>query len=339
MKGLWSVVQRQMGGLRYGSAFCPRPRTSDHGPCSGPEDSRARVAPRIMTKPRPLCIYHKNCLDGRGAAAVVARKEPDCEFLPMQYSSKRPSVLDRKLYIVDFCLTLADMRGVRAEASEVIWLDHHASQQPVYDALGWGVLDTSECGASLTWKHLFPGETPPRVIDYIKDKDLWRWQLPDSRAIAAGLEVAFPKDSFRGLLDADLAHMAELGRPLLDALAKRVSEAVRSGIAISEPFGLKGMRAFAVSCNKDLNEIGDHICMPITAGGLGYDMSIVYYQKQPKSWVHSLRSAPATVDCGAVAALRGGGGHPNAACFIAKEPILDPAVLTRQGSEGAKPTA
>ena len=283
-----------------------------------------------MPKPRPLCIYHKNCLDGRGAAAVVARKEPDCEFLPMQYSGKRPTVLDRKVYIVDFCLPLAEMRGIRAEASEVIWLDHHASQQPVYDALGWGVLDTSECGASLTWKHLFPDEPAPAVIEYIKDKDLWRWQLPDSRAIAAGLEVSFPKDTFAGLLDADLARMAELGRPLLEALAKRVAESVRTGRAINEPFGLPGVRAFAVSSKQDLNEIGDHICMPTAAGGLGYDMSIVYYQKQPKSWVHSLRSAPGTVDCGTVAAQRGGGGHPNAACYIAKEPILDPALLAKQ---------
>jgi hypothetical protein len=291
-----------------------------------------------MAKPRPLCIYHKNCLDGRGAAAVVARKEPDCEFLAMQYGSKRPTVLDRTVYIVDFCLPLADMRGIRAEASEVIWLDHHASQQPVFDALGWGVLDTGECGASLTWKHLFPGEPAPRVIDYIKDKDLWRWELPDSRAIAAGLEASFPKDVFQGLLDADLARMAELGRPLLEALAKRVSAAVRTGVAITEPYGLKGVRAFAVNCKADLNEIGDHICMPVAAGGLGYDLSIVYYNRHPRSWVHSLRSAPGTVDCGALAASRGGGGHPNAACYLAPEPILDAQTVARVRAESPRPT-
>ena len=121
--------------------------------------------------PRPLCIYHKNCLDGNGAAAVVKRKEPDCEFLSMQYTMRPPTVLDRLVYIVDFGLPLAEMRAIKAQAREVIWLDHHASQAAVHRALGWGVLDTSECGTSLTWKTLFPHEEPPPVIPYIKDKD------------------------------------------------------------------------------------------------------------------------------------------------------------------------
>jgi uncharacterized protein len=266
--------------------------------------------------PRTLCIYHKNCLDGRGAAAVVARRESDCEFVPLQYGMTRPPVAGRQVYIVDFGLPAEQMRAIRAEADEVQWIDHHASQLPVRAALGWGVLDTSECGASLTWKTLFPNEPPPPVIAYIKDKDLWRWELPDSRAIAAGLEQKFKGDAFAGLLDADLDEMARLGRPALEATALRIAEAVKTGIPIDDAYGIKGVRALAVNCNKDLNDIGEHICLPHDAGGLGFDLAIIYYKKKAATWVHSLRSA--AVDCSKIAVARGGGGHPQSACYMAK---------------------
>src|SRR5688572_9886561 len=207
---------RQPGGcLARGLAGLPTGAASEHG-----------------RMPRPLCLYHKNCLDGNGAAAVVLRKEPDCEFLSMQYGMTPPAVLDRRVYVVDFGLPVEHMRALKAQASEVIWIDHHASQAVVHRQLGWGTLDLSECGSSLTWKVLFPGHEPPPVIAYIKDKDLWQWKLPDSRAIAAGLAATFPGDRFQGILEVDLGKMAELGRPLLAAIAERVQKAVQQGIAV-----------------------------------------------------------------------------------------------------------
>jgi len=291
-----------------------------------------------MARRRPLCIYHKNCLDGRGAAAVVARKVPDCEFLPMQYGMARPTVLDREVYIVDFGLPVEEMRAIRAEASVVHWIDHHVSQREVHRQLGWGVLDTSECGTSLTWKVLFGETPPPPVVAYIKDKDLWQWQLPDSRAIAAGLELAFPGDSFAGILEVDLADMARRGRPALADLAKRIEVAIRRGIAIHEPYGLTGVRGFALNCNRDLNDVGEHICLPTAAGGLGLDLAILFYFKKPiTAWVHSLRSAGVGgVDCAAIAAARGGGGHPSSACYVSSTPLVDPSLLPT-GAPAAPP--
>lgn len=266
---------------------------------------------------RPLCLYHKNCLDGSGAAAVVKRREGDCDFLPMQYGTAPPTVLGRKVYVVDFGMRIEHMRAIRAQADEVVWLDHHASQEAMHRELGWGVLDTGECGTSLCWKVLFPGQEPPPVIAYIKDKDLWRWQLPDSRAIAAGLSRTFAGDRFEGLLETDLAEMARIGRPLVEATAKRVELAVREGIAIDAPYGLSGRRALAVACKGDQNEMGDHICLPTAAGGLGYDLAILFFRKPMGGWVHSLRSSEGgPIDCGTIAHRRGGGGHPSSACYV-----------------------
>ncbi len=270
---------------------------------------------------RPLCIYHKNCLDGSGAAAVVARKVPDCEFLPMQYSNPPPTVEGRVVYCVDFGFPLDGMRTLKAQAKELIWIDHHQSAEPVWRQLGWGVFDLTECGTSLAWKTLFPGEPVPPVVAYIRDKDLWRWELPDSRAICAGLSEAFAKSRIDGLLDVDLVAMAERGRPIIAAQKARVAVSAATGVPLVDAFGRKGLRALAVNTFNDLNELGEHICTPVADGGLGYDLAVMFYRKQPGRWVHSLRSAGQT-DCATIAETYGGGGHPSSSCFLSDAPIV-----------------
>jgi len=271
---------------------------------------------------RPLVLFHKNCLDGRGSAAVVARFEGDCEFIAMQYGMAKPVVANRKVYMVDFGMSADNMRAIRAEATSIQWIDHHASQQPVRDILGWGVLDTSECGTSLAWKTLFPNEPEPPVVQYIKDKDLWRWKLDDSRAIAAGLEASFSDTAFLGILEADLARMAEIGRPIIEKQRQLVITAAASGVRINDAFGTPGLRALAVRTRKLQNELGEHIVTPPELGGLGYDIAVLYYSRKERSWVHSLRSRAGGTDCAVIATKQGGGGHPTAASFVNEAPII-----------------
>ena len=275
--------------------------------------------------PRPLCLFHKNCLDGAASAAVVARKVPDCEFLAFQYGSPLPVVEGRIVYLVDLGLPIAMMRALKAQASAVHWIDHHSSQQSIRDQLGWGVLDPSECGASLVWRELFPGQPLPAVLGYVRDKDLWRWELPDSKAICAGLGATFVNEKFAGLLEADLAAMAAKGKPLIEMLAKRVEAAVAQAVALPRPFGLQ-CSALAVFANKDQSDIGDKVCTPVERGGLGQALAVMLYRKPDGKWVHSLRSADDGPDCGAIAAANGGGGHPRSACFVAQTPVIAPPV-------------
>lgn len=270
--------------------------------------------------PRPLCIYHKNCLDGKAAAAVVLRKVPDAELLPMQYREPTPVVEGRELYMVDFGLPIEAMRALKAQATVFTWIDHHASSVPVHARLGWGHLDTTTCGAVLAWRVLFPGKAMPPILPYIEDKDLWRWALPDSRAVAAGLARAYAGPDIAGLLDASPTAMAELGRPDLAKQALRVREAVQAGIRIDNAYGLTGVRTLAVPANCDQNEVAELACLPEASGGLGFDLAVVFYPKKDGTWVHSLRSA--SVDCAAVAERFGGGGHPNSACYLSREPIV-----------------
>ena len=275
--------------------------------------------------PRPLCIYHKNCLDGKAAAAVVLRKAPDAELLPMQYRETPPKVEGREVYMVDFGLPIEGMRALKAQASVLTWIDHHASSLPVHARLGWGHLDVTTCGAVLAWRVLFPGKAMPAILPYIEDKDLWRWALPDSRAVSAGLARAFAGAKVEGLLEADPAAMAELGRGDLIKQAERVREAVLTGVMVADAYGQRGVRMLAVQINCDQNEIAELACQSESAGGRGADLAVMYYRKGTGDWVHSLRSS--VVDCAAIAERFGGGGHPQSACYLSREPVVPVTVV------------
>jgi len=270
----------------------------------------------------PLCIFHKNCLDGRAAAAVVKRKEGKCEFRPMAYGTGTPipSGVGRRVYVVDFALPADDMRQLQREASELIWLDHHETSIAIQAELGFGTIDRAECGATITWRHCFPDSPLPQVLAYVRDKDLWRWELPDSKAITAGLEDRFSDTDFASLLDADLEQMRKRGEPLVNARRKQVKRSAARGVAVNDPYGLRGIRALVVNDLNNVSDLGDHICMPTERGGLGFDLAICFTMRRDGKWIHSLRSA-GRVDCAAVAEHRGGGGHPNAASYVIGEPF------------------
>ncbi|TVR09596.1 MAG: hypothetical protein EA401_12845 [Planctomycetota bacterium] len=273
-----------------------------------------------MTLP-PVVVFHRNCLDGRASAAVVRRYEQGKGiYQPLQYGNTlRHPVLGRKVYILDFALDEEEMRRIHKEASEVVWIDHHQTNLEMHQRLGWGILDTSECGASLAWKVLYPNEDMPQVLHYVKDKDLWLWKLPDAREITAGLFATYGDRNFHSLLDADLERMRRKGIPILKALDDRVQRTIGHGVSVEEPYGLRGTTALVVNAQIDHSDIGAKVTQSKDQGGKGMDMAIMFFLRSDGRWVHVLRSP--RVDCGSIASNRGGGGHPAAASYVANEPF------------------
>lgn len=47
--------------------------------------------------------------------------------------------------------------------------------------------DMNRSGSQMAWDYFFPDFARPAMIDYIADRDLWRFKLPGSREIAAVL--------------------------------------------------------------------------------------------------------------------------------------------------------
>lgn len=137
---------------------------------------------------KKLCIYHKNCTDGFGAAWVVHHKfKDDVEFHAANYQDEGyPDVCGRDVIIVDFSYPLPVMQEIWAHAKSLVLLDHHKT---AVENLGeWIeklpaaskehlILDMTRSGALMAWGYFFPGIHAPKVIQAISDRDTWQFKL------------------------------------------------------------------------------------------------------------------------------------------------------------------
>jgi uncharacterized protein len=269
---------------------------------------------------RPLVIYHANCLDGFGAAAVIFRslREGDgasCDFFAAAYGRNPPDASGRDLYIVDFSYPREELTALCREAATVTVIDHHltgvhelAGLDKEHDNLRL-VLDMEKSGAVLTWEYFNPDPPPPLLL-HIQDRDLWRFELPDTNDLYASLS-ARPYDfvewcdllALRDLPPELLAEGRSINRYRRKMIDLHLEKAVMATIA--------GYKVPMVNCYEDItSDLLAELAVghPFAAG----------YQDQGRLRKWSLRSAPDGADVAAVAELFGGGGHRHAAGFITR---------------------
>lgn len=150
-------------------------------------------------------IYHKDCLDGATAGAVLLKKFPDITFSPLsrRYTEDDLSATlnlvdkDTIVYIVDFSLRKGHTERVIEKAKEVINIDHHIGAEKELRGLAEKnktftfVFDNDRSGASLTWVHFYGEKNIPPIILYVEDSDLWRFALGDKTRWAASYLYGF----------------------------------------------------------------------------------------------------------------------------------------------------
>lgn len=228
-------------------------------------------------------------------------------------------MIGREVYIVDCCLPIDTMRELAAEAHELYWYDHHAGSTAIAAELGWGCIDERECGATLTWRQLYPDEPLPELLAYVRDKDLWQWRLPDGRAIVAALESRLDDDNLDQFWEWSREELLAEGQPLLAEQQRQARRIVRRGVRSQDAYGRMGRTAWVMNTGELINESADLACQPLDAGGQGADLAVCFHLRPDGRWLHSLRSTK--VDCRRIAEDRNGGGHSQAAAYIATVPF------------------
>lgn len=292
---------------------------------------------------KTMCIYHGNCADGFGAAWVVRKAlGNDVEFVPGIYGQEPPDVTGKDVVIVDFSYKYDVLRSLAVAANSIIVLDHHKSaaddlvrfeqfhagvehdayQDAGPQLLGWKTalkfarnkncpaiaccFDMNRSGAMLAWDHYFPGQTPPRLLRHIEDRDLWLFKLDGTREVQANL-FSYPYDF-----------------EVWDQLMATDVQTLRSDGAAIERKHHKDV-AELVSVTKRRLMIGGHdvpaASLPYTltsdAGALmaqGESFAACYWDT-PTGRSFSLRSTEEGMDVSEIASQYGGGGHRHAAGF------------------------
>ena len=265
-----------------------------------------------------LCIYHKNCADGFGAAIAVKKycemASLACDFLAAQFGDAIPDVTDKDVFIVDFSYPRKTLLLMKEQAKSLKVIDHHKTAQADLQGLDFCVFDMQRSGAVLTWHTLLPDEPLPLLLAYIQDKDIWQWKLPSSKAVSAALQILpMTFDQWEVYLDdSRIEELISQGEPLLNYQNVQINKASKG------PLPMANIAGFMVPCINVTHlqsEIGNVISE-------GYPFAAMYMDVEDKR-VYSLRSKDDGIDVSLIAKKFAGGGHKHAAGFSVEKPVID----------------
>lgn len=267
-----------------------------------------------------VVLYHAHCADGFGAAYAAWKALGDSAvYVPVQYGQPYPPELDggvRELYLLDFSYPLETMKRLQQVASQVAVIDHHASaEEPLKEwnrslpFCGRGschhvVFDLDQSGAVLAWEYFHHGKPVPELLFYVQDRDLWRWELPDSRAVSAGLRSR-PME-FQEWDRLSVEELIPEGRAILRYQDEQVKAHTRN--AALQDVG--GYQVPVVNATTLMSEIGEALCQQFPDA----PFSATYFVRRDGKRVWSLRSRNG-FDVSTVAKAKAGGGHKAAAGF------------------------
>ena len=160
-----------------------------------------------LDDPRPLVIYHgRHCPDGFGAALAAWLFYGDkAEYLALDHGQvlspdDLPDLAGRAVYILDFSFGPELLRAIDAQAAKLVLLDHHKSAFDKLDGFecrcGVVHFDMAKSGARLAWEFFHPERKVPALLQYIEDRDIWKWEFPESARFLAALDME-PQDFAR----------------------------------------------------------------------------------------------------------------------------------------------
>lgn len=281
---------------------------------------------------KPLIISHgPHCTDGFASSWSAWRKFGDqAEYMSANYGDAPPrgeAVAGRDVYILDFSYPRDVLLAMSRMANRVVVLDHHASaQKDLGDLTAPNLMilfrmDIS--GARMAWEYFHPETTPPWLIDFVEDRDLWRHKLLNSKEVSAAI-ASYPFEFElwnkwhgygNGILGSEQdKHAGALS--WMDVLAQEGTailryqrQQVEKQIANASEREIGGHKVLAVCATHLISEIAGALAV-------GRPFGATFFVDQQGREVWSLRSSEDGIDVSEVAKKLGGGGHKHSAEFF-----------------------
>jgi oligoribonuclease NrnB/cAMP/cGMP phosphodiesterase (DHH superfamily) len=315
-------------------------------------------------------LYDGNCYDGFGAAMVawfaLSKTNHHVVPMPVNYGKPPPSLQPgNNVYILGFSYPAKVLLEMALPQAKVVVLDHHATAEKDLsleafmkhfsidetmlrvdrEATKDGFMhvqnitikfDMAKSGAMLAWDFFRPDEKPPKLIQYLQDRDLWKFEMVNSRAVSAWLQTK-PMEfaSWQWIME-----KMEYDRQFLEEIFVAGNACLRlKEQQVDQMADNFRMMAFDLSCDPPkivldparwssatlwiaianasvfFSEVGErllelHLDTPFAA---------YYFDRADgkRQWgLHSRKD----FDCSAIAKAFGGGGHKQAAGFTQDSP-------------------
>ncbi len=262
-----------------------------------------------------VVLYHAECMDGFGAAWALWKRFPQARFVPVKHGFPQPGGLDgQHVVMVDFSYPRADILALADCTASLQILDHHITAESALADLPYAYFDMDRSGAVLAWEWAHT-QSVPWLLQYVQDKDLWRWQLPHSREISSAL-ASYPFD-FAIWEQFQFETLKIEGTGILRSENNLIDKLTLDAIMVS----VAGYTVPAVHSPVLASQIGERLAADHAFG-------VIWHQKDGRRYF-SLRSRAGGISVSEIAAQYGGGGHTHAAGFSValtedSSPLLNP---------------
>lgn len=295
---------------------------------------------------QPLIIYHGECFDGF-TAAWAARSHfmskgvrPDfygAVYPPGGQDTELPEVAGRDVFMVDFCVSREQLLRLHGQASSFQVIDHHKTHQEACEGLDFCEFDMDRSGAGMTWD-FFNGRGGdgftedhrqshrPWLVNYVQDRDLWKFELPESRIVNAYImcqEMTWA--NWDWMFEMPCGGAVSQGKGAEAYLQRYVRDMKKLARRMSFP-------RLPMSEDGEEKSIAPHVDIPVVnapylgtselVGALaeGVSFAVGWFQRADGFYQYSLRSR-GEFDVGALAEKFGGGGHTQAAGFTVERRV------------------
>lgn len=259
-------------------------------------------------------IYHQNCYDGYGAAWAAWKALGDkAKYIPANYGDAPPELpRDANVVIADFSYPRAVLEELRSRVATLWVLDHHKTSMEDLKDFPQAVFDMNHSGAYLAWEYFHGPDNVPEFVRYLEDRDLWKFELPESREVSMALR-SYPFD-FQTW--SDLAESVDLLKA--EGVTVRRHTETMVGImcdnAVFRDVG--GYNIPVANATVYFSEVGEELCKRYPDA----PFAAYYLDRKDGKRQWGLRSRGG-FDVSQVAKQYGGGGHPGAAGFTETVPV------------------
>ena len=279
-----------------------------------------------MNKEYNIVMFHYPCQDGLASAYIAHMYanmyNKNIELYPIQHGTSIDinRLKNKKVIMCDYSPSVEILDNIEKNVDSICILDHHISAQRDLIGKEYAIFDMMKSGAGLTWEYFFPEKEMPLWVQYIQDRDLWTWFLPESRNFTAAFFEICSKielNNFTELfivfdnISNNILQYIEMGKELNRVLDMKVDNIIDSNknVYYYENYMIKIME-----CPYELvSEVGSKITKDTTI-----DFAVLWRHNEKDDMYNVSLRANNKVDVSIIAKKFGGGGHMNAASFKSK---------------------
>jgi uncharacterized protein len=276
-----------------------------------------------------------DCPDGICAAVIAAQATGITKLVPVDYLTNDqyeagPNTLMQegyqRLIVVDISFPRQWLEELQSTGTEVLVIDHHMKKLQGFDLANFSNAvfpggEDEDCGATLTWKHFYPENPLPPMLQHVRRRDIgldgyYDGQCPDSEAINEGLGLyrreikSLPNrdqiDHLFAMLISSKAEeiLLERGRPAIEERDQKISEFM--GANPAEWINIWGQQAPLLELPPEVSRWYSIIANRLIQQHPYSNFAMV---RTPDGKLHFRSTGYDTVP---LAEAMGGGGHPKA---------------------------